>query len=106
MRRSEGEIQLDFLWIAPEQIINLPTNREGYDKSETTTETVSKRRIFFGVGNFCPLFPPKDIFSNSSKKGFKKIATPHFDASFHADHDGGLGFFSSATVCWQINFVY
>ena len=87
-----------------EQIINLPTNREGYDKSETTAETVSKRRIFLGWAIFPP-FPPKRYFSNSSKKGFKKIAPPHFDASFHADHDGGLGFFSSATVCWQINFV-
>ena len=30
----------------------------------------------------------------------------HFYASFHADRDGGLGFFSSATNFQQINFVY
>ena len=40
-------VQLDCLWLAPEQKNNFPTNQEGYDKSETTAKIVSKRRMFW-----------------------------------------------------------
>ena len=59
----------------------------------------------FGGGTFLPPFSPKKTFSNSSTNSSANEFHPDFDASFHADHDSGLGFFSSATVCWQINFV-
>ena len=83
----------------------LPTNWEGYDKTVTTTEIVSKRHTFLGVEPFFLPFPPT-LFSSSSKNGPAKWFYPDFDASFQADSDGGLRFFPSATVCWQINFVY
>ena len=65
-----------------------------------------KGAFFWGVAIFAPFFPQKIFFLTLQKKVLKKLPPPHFDASFHADHDGGLGFFSSATVCWQINFVH
>ena len=51
----ENRIQLDWTW----QKINLPTNQRGYDKSETTDEKLSARRIqifwiYFSVIIFWP----------------------------------------------------
>ena len=56
-QRWENRIQLDWTW----QKNNLPTNQRGYDKSETTDEKLSKRRIqicwvYFSVIIFCPPF--------------------------------------------------
>ena len=48
---------------------------------------------FWGPDPFSPFFPQKIIFSNSSKNGSAKRVYPHFDAPFHVDSDGGLGFF-------------
>ena len=63
-----------------------------------------KKTQFRGVGPFCPLSPLSK--TNASKVNFAKRPHIHFNVSFHADSNGGLGFFPGALVCWQINFVY
>ena len=45
IKQNSRNLQLDWTSNTSRQKINLPTNQKGYDKSETTDEKLSARRI-------------------------------------------------------------
>ena len=85
--------------------MNLPTNRDGYDGSETTVGKVSTRRIQ-PRWVFCCRFIIKNVVQhNSAENNDTKKDPPGLDAPFQELSNGSFGISVAISVCWQIDFL-
>ena len=85
--------------------INLPTNRDSYEGSETAVGKLSARRIPPGCVFFCKSIIEDLPKHNSAENDDTKKDTPGLDAPFRELSNGGFGMSVAISVCWQIDFL-
>ena len=88
------------------QTINLPANRKGCDKSKTTYEKLSARRIQIFFDYFCKIHFFTSFFQITFPNNTRtKIVNADSDSSRRTLLCQGLRSFSDALVRWRIDFL-
>ena len=91
----QGYVQLNQTLCADAQKFDLPTNRGGYNRYETTVGNLSKRRINWCCEYFFCFFWQKIFFQSGFKGSIGCVLSLKLQYQ-------GLGSFVNVFVCWKI----